>query len=322
MRGREFCTTSPLKLLYSFVFLILLTHPSITSALTLEDFKDCSNKYQECFLIDSKPEASFYLQNTSTTKIAVLFHGLTDSAYFLKDIAISLHKDGYTVLVPLLKGHGTVPSDLHSVQYQDWIQDAQKTLELAQSLTSEKILLGGFSMGGVLATYMTQQPQWAERINALLLFGPAFQIKNSLGRAICKSNGGTIKTWAKDQEGSTPYKYQQMSFHAVCQLYEMANIVKEGEIHTPTFMALTEYDKTINSDEAFHFIASSVSKLKNILVFSKKEKEPSLSAQFVLSKEMAHTDLVFKEDLLSHRRNPLFSLMEENMHRFLVRLHN
>ncbi len=303
------------------IICIFLTFSVKAFGLSLNDFKDCTNKFTDCFLLENKPEASFYLKRSDSTKIAVLFHGLTDSAYFLKDIAFTLYQSGYTVLVPLLSGHGTKPEDLHTVRYTDWIQDVEETLELAKSLSHEKVLVGGFSMGGVLATHAAQIVKWKEAIEGLILFGPAFQIKNSLGRAICKSSGGTIKTWARNKEGSTPYKYQQMSFRAVCELYNLGNLVKENSISIPTFMTLTEYDKIINSDEAFHFIASAGKADKMILVYSKDKREPSLSAQFFQSKEMTHTDLVFKEDLLTQRRNPHFHVMEEKLRLFLSRLH-
>src|SRR5690606_1213095 len=40
-----------------------------------------------------------------TNYVAVLFHGLSDSPYFLKDIAYELFKSGMNVMVPRLTGH-------------------------------------------------------------------------------------------------------------------------------------------------------------------------------------------------------------------------
>ena len=50
----------------------------------------------------------------------VLLHGLTDSPYSLRHIARRYAEDGYVAVAIRLPGHGTVPSGLTDVEWQQW----------------------------------------------------------------------------------------------------------------------------------------------------------------------------------------------------------
>ena len=51
----------------------------------------------------------------------VLLHGLTDSPYSLRHIARRYRDDGYVAVAIRLPGHGTVPSGLTDVEWEQWI---------------------------------------------------------------------------------------------------------------------------------------------------------------------------------------------------------
>src|SRR5262249_21798090 len=50
----------------------------------------------------------------------VLLHGLTDSPYSLRHVARRYRQDGYVAVAIRLPGHGTVPSGLTDVAWEDW----------------------------------------------------------------------------------------------------------------------------------------------------------------------------------------------------------
>ncbi len=50
----------------------------------------------------------------------VLLHGLTDSPYSLRHIARRYRDDGYVAVAIRLPGHGTVPSGLTDVEWEQW----------------------------------------------------------------------------------------------------------------------------------------------------------------------------------------------------------
>jgi carboxylesterase len=69
----------------------------------------------------------------------------------LKDLAEDLHvKGGFTINIPLLPGYGTTPEELKNVSIDDWKLFLERQIATMMN-ESEKIIVGGHSMGGVLA---------------------------------------------------------------------------------------------------------------------------------------------------------------------------
>ena len=56
----------------------------------------------------------------------LLLHGFTGSPYEMKELGAHLEEKGYTVSIPLLKGHGTTPGDLIGCNWYDWFEDSKK----------------------------------------------------------------------------------------------------------------------------------------------------------------------------------------------------
>jgi alpha-beta hydrolase superfamily lysophospholipase len=83
----------------------------------------------------------------------VLLHGLTDSPYSLRHIARRYAEDGYVAVAIRLPGHGTVPSGLTDVEWQQWSEATRLAVREARRLagTSTPLHLVGFSNGGALA---------------------------------------------------------------------------------------------------------------------------------------------------------------------------
>lgn len=84
----------------------------------------------------------------------VLVHGLLSTPEEVKGLAEKLSKQGYIVIAPRLKGHGTSPWDLHQRCWQDWRQSVQQSIKIAQCY-SKKVHLVGFSSGALLALMLT-----------------------------------------------------------------------------------------------------------------------------------------------------------------------
>jgi carboxylesterase len=104
-----------------------------------------------------------------------LSHGYTATAGEMRLLAEKLHGKGYTIAAPLLPGHGTHPDDLNRVRWQDWVAVGQETLDRLFQ-TCEQVILGGESMGGVLALYLAaKNPQ----VKGILLYAPAIALTTS-----------------------------------------------------------------------------------------------------------------------------------------------
>jgi alpha-beta hydrolase superfamily lysophospholipase len=82
----------------------------------------------------------------------VLLHGLTDSPYSLRHVARRYREHGFAAVAPRLPGHGTVPSGLSNVEWEDWMAATRLAVREARRLAPEGPLhLIGFSNGGALA---------------------------------------------------------------------------------------------------------------------------------------------------------------------------
>lgn len=101
-----------------------------------------------------------------------LSHGYTATAGEVRLLAEKLRGNGYTVAGPLLPGHGTHPDDLNRVRWQDWAKAGQETIDRLFE-TCEQVIVGGESMGGLLALYLAAQNPKAK---AVLLYAPAIAL--------------------------------------------------------------------------------------------------------------------------------------------------
>ena len=83
----------------------------------------------------------------------LLVHGFTATPVEVRSLADRLHAQGHTVAGPLLPGHGTKPEDLNRVRWQDWI-DAAEEVYGRLAARSDRVFVGGTSMGAVIALYL------------------------------------------------------------------------------------------------------------------------------------------------------------------------
>lgn len=83
----------------------------------------------------------------------VLLHGLTDSPYSLRHIAMRYVDDGFVAVGIRLPGHGTVPAGLSNVDWESWMAATRLAVREArrQAGAGRPIHLVGFSNGGALA---------------------------------------------------------------------------------------------------------------------------------------------------------------------------
>lgn len=108
----------------------------------------------------------------------LLSHGFTATPFEVRGLARFLYERGYTVLAPLLPGHGTTPEEMNRCRWQDWtaaLEAAYRKL----AARSERVFIGGESLGGLAALYLaTEHPEVA----GILTFAPAFKIRSRLDR--------------------------------------------------------------------------------------------------------------------------------------------
>jgi carboxylesterase len=87
-------------------------------------------------------------------KIGILIiHGFAGNVGEIEPLMCYLRGKDYIVTSPILKGHTGKLNDLWSVTYKDWIDSAEEGLtELLKA--TEKVIVIGFSMGGLIAAHL------------------------------------------------------------------------------------------------------------------------------------------------------------------------
>ena len=179
----------------------------------------------------------------------LLIHGLNDSPFVWYDTAKELSSRGFDVRAILLPGHGSTPEDMLDVSYKQWLRTARRHFAL-WNVDSTPIYLGGFSMGGVIATILALEN---EDIDGLLLISPAYHSKlNHLLR--WSSIYSRFRPWLFGGMilEDNPVKYNSIPINSGAQYYKITRYLKNRwrnrQISIPVLMVMTENDSVVDVD--------------------------------------------------------------------------
>ena len=101
-------------------------------------------------LADFVGDKGFYLPGTNG-KTVLLVHGLTGAPNEMKFVGKQLQKQGYSVVCPLLAGHGIDTRTLLKTRWQDWYGTLEQTLAVLRQQGIDKIYTAGICVGGMLS---------------------------------------------------------------------------------------------------------------------------------------------------------------------------
>jgi pimeloyl-ACP methyl ester carboxylesterase len=264
--------------------------------------KSCEHQEEHVFRVCSAAlrndgNAPYILHHQQASeKVIVLFHGLSDSPYFLKSIAEALFQQGYNVVVALSPGHGEIDADkdMEDPQLaQRWYQHVDQVMALAEPL-GNKHYIGGFSTGGTLAAhYIFRHP---ENVDGLLLFSGALQLDDSAEFLLHLWGIGTLTNWMDGEyqtDGPNPYKYPSVARHSALMLMDVIDEIRDFEdegkpLNLPIFAAHSKVDATVM-----------YSGIENLLAYNQGTNE-----LFAIGEEVnvCHADVVIDEQQLADMR--------------------
>lgn len=186
--------------------------------------------------------------------VIVLFHGLSDSPFYLLSIAKTIQQAGYDLILPLHPAHGLkAPEAMHSSDLkQQWRDHVDAVMKFAQGHWAQ-VHVGGFSTGGALSVdyLLRHDPSTKPPVSSLLLFSGALALDDKVESW---SKVPFIKQVAKiiDGEyqgvGKNPYKYPSVSGYAGMVLMELIREIRatlnEQVLRVPIFAAHSAADTT------------------------------------------------------------------------------
>lgn len=84
----------------------------------------------------------------------MLIHGWTGSPAHMRPLGLTLNEAGYTVVGPLLAGHGTSLEEMTDTGWRDWVRSAaEPAMEILDA--GDALHLVGLSMGGIISLLLS-----------------------------------------------------------------------------------------------------------------------------------------------------------------------
>lgn len=208
-------------------------------------------------------------------KIGILcVHGLFDSPLNLQDIAQHFANNNFYVRGLLLPGHGTVPGDLITVNYQQWLATVLYGINSFKGLV-DQIYLVGFSTGALLSIYHVLN---GIKIDGLILLSPGLSAKYQFTR-LAGLYRKAIKWWPQLEwlrvGNNTDYaRYESFPLNAVDQFYGLslatAKLYQSKLIDVPIFMALSTDDYIINAKAATVWLSKQTNPNNKLIIYTNK----------------------------------------------------
>lgn len=217
----------------------------------------------------------------------LMFHGLSDSPFSLRDPARALAEQCYHTRVMLLPGHGTKAEDLLTVTRDDW---RLAVANAVQQFSGEvdTLYLAGFSTGGALVTEYT----WLhpEDVEGVVLFSPLFKINSGIDWL--SPILAPFIDWLDYHESDDYAKYASIPVPAIAQAYKLAKEVKQRVLETPAkapvFLTLSQEDATVDSSVTLEVFEQSLAQQANseMVLYSVSQESQSSGQVHIVNSDL------------------------------------
>ncbi len=180
---------------------------------------------------------------------ALLLHGLTATTAEVRLLAADLLAQGYTVMGPLLPGHGAKPEDLNTITWQDWAWTAVASYQHLATLC-DHVFVGGESTGAALALHLAEQHQ---EISGVLCYAPAIKLAMPIHKKMqLYASAPFIEAIPKADADNNPYwqGYKVNPLRSVQELIALGRIVRHDldKITQPVLVVQGRQDETVAAD--------------------------------------------------------------------------
>ena len=173
---------------------------------------------------------SYVLPSPDPPAGVLLIHGMSDSPYVLRALAERLHAEGVTVVGLRVPGHGTAPSGLIRVRYEDMAAATELAVRRVREEAGEKPLyIVGFSNGGALAVHYAlsalEDPA-LPAVERLFLISPEIGVTPMAALAVWQERIGRLLglgklNWNTILPEYDPYKYGSFAVNAGNQAHRL-----------------------------------------------------------------------------------------------------
>ena len=166
----------------------------------------------------------------------LLLHGMSDSPYSLRALALGLQAAGFRALALRLPGHGLVPAGLTRVTWEDMAAAVRLAVDHLRATLGEgrPLVIVGYSNGAALALDYTLEalsdPEWPVPVR-LVLVSPAIAVSPAARFARLLVLAGHLPglerlAWLSLQPEFDPYKFNSFPVNAGYQVHRLARSVQ------------------------------------------------------------------------------------------------
>jgi len=179
---------------------------------------------------------SFTLNAESPKAAVLLLHGMSDSPYSLRHLGERLHAVGANVLGLRMPGHGTAPSGLTDITWQDMAAAVRIAMRhLAQQNEGLPIYVIGYSTGAALAVNYALATLDDERlppIDRIVVLSPAIGVTRVAVFAVWQARLGHLLgleklAWNAILPEYDPFKYGSFAVNAGNIVYQLTNEIQQ-----------------------------------------------------------------------------------------------
>lgn len=232
---------------------------------------------------------SFFWKGSSSAGV-LLLHGFTATTVEVRNLAMELHKEGYTVAGKLLPGHGVSPEELNKVSWEDWLACAEDGLaELRHHC--ESVFVAGESMGGLLSILLAS---YHPELAGILLFAPALIIPGLWKSKFVWPFKKYI--YKKNVDLSSPWQgFNVVPLHAASELCQLQVSARRSlnKVVNPVILFQGKKDQTIDPISSVIVLEKVYSSDKQLVWLDKSTHcimlDPQLKEAYPLALEFLQT---------------------------------
>ncbi len=183
-----------------------------------------------------------------TRGIVLLVHGLSDTAFSMRDLAKAVAQECYIARTTLLPGHGTRPGDLLTTRLSHWTDTVQYLIEQAAA-DHDHVVVIGFSLGSLLV--LTEALKADSPIDAVVTLSPAFYLTTSPWAELTQWLH-PVREWLDKEKPDDAYRYEAIPTIAVAQTIKAKkrfhqSIKQQGSVSIPWLLIQSDDDLVLRT---------------------------------------------------------------------------
>lgn len=220
----------------------------------------------------------------------VFSHGYMAAPAEANELAEYLFEKGINVYLPRLRGHGTDPEALKYVSADDWELDFERAFT-AMRQVCDKVFIGGFSTGGLLALLHAAQYE----VEGVIAINSALKLNNlqvnyivptlhAFNEMIATLHAKGIKEWVDNDTENPAVNYTKHPLASIAQMEKVMTKVDKTleKIANPILVLQGDNDPIVNPKSAqliYNRVNASMKKLvlvprdKHIIVTNEGKEE-------------------------------------------------